>query len=722
MPFPCLPPDKSIINITSNQDRPTHDGITPSKHNVAPPLTIPKNDKVIDPKTFSNSLAKPCSISSRDGADNLKQVIQGKYHKNLLDNVTLSSDLEKHGPYSKQESTRIQIDSRKGGKIVTAKLFSPKEIKITTNIQLPPRPIEIPVLKPKTPQMNEYLKELPSILSKLLESTSDLHEPIFKFEVSEQAAKFNWDLLHHHNFDLQHLLNPQKRCVTNYGSEFKSSKDLEPLLALHPRWPDLKKRLDNGVDFPLLPIDETTRHQDLIHAHRRGNHKSAKIEEDHLAKAMEKEVSKGWNIILPDSKYDIIPNLILNPMGVASHCGISAFGEFIDKLRITHNLSFPGKVSEQSVNSRVSNTDQEPCMFGHTLLRVIHYIVNLRKRYPQKNIWIRKEDLKSAYRRMHLNAKSAFTSAVRVRMKQAWFILLSIRLPFGGSPCPSEFCLLSDILADLITDLLSCEHWDHRTVHSKYLQKIPEAVNLDPTIPFAQARNLIVSLPIEDQGKSDVFIDDLISVAVDINDNLNRLRAAPCTIIHAISHSSSSSPHIKRDDLIADDKNDAEGAPEERKICLGWLLDTRQLTVSLPFHKFKAWSKQISDMMKQKTVSEKLLASVLGRLENVATIMVMMGHFLSNIRYLQIQAQQRQHNIRLSQQAREDLTLCLSFLDHASKGISMNLLTFRSPDIIHIGDASEHGLGAFASHGRAWRYIIPFEVVGSGFTGWSVEK
>ena len=37
----------------------------------------------------------------------------------------------------------------------------------------------------------------------------------------------------------------------------------------------------------------------------------------------------------------------------------------------------------------------------------------------------------------------------------------------------------------------------------------------------------------------------------------------------------------------------------------------------------------------------------------------------------------------------------------------MNLITFRSPDIIHIGDASEHGMWAFASHGRAWRYLIP---------------
>ena len=42
----------------------------------------------------------------------------------------------------------------------------------------------------------------------------------------------------------------------------------------------------------------------------------------------------------------------------------------------------------------------------------------------------------------------------------------------------------------------------------------------------------------------------------------------------------------------------------------------------------------------------------------------------------------------------------------------MNLLTFRKPDIIYIGDASEHGLGGYASHGRAWTYVIPQHLQG----------
>ena len=37
-------------------------------------------------------------------------------------------------------------------------------------------------------------------------------------------------------------------------------------------------------------------------------------------------------------------NLQLSSMGVAEEGGISATGEFVPKLRVTHDLSFPGEV------------------------------------------------------------------------------------------------------------------------------------------------------------------------------------------------------------------------------------------------------------------------------------------------------------------------------------------------------------------------------------------
>ena len=49
----------------------------------------------------------------------------------------------------------------------------------------------------------------------------------------------------------------------------------------------------------------------------------------------------------------------------------------------------------------------------------------------------------------------------------------------------------------------------------------------------------------------------------------------------------------------------------------------------------------------KKSVERKDLASILGRVENVAQVLVVIGHFLSYNRYLGIFGAKKGHNIRL---------------------------------------------------------------------------
>ena len=126
-------------------------------------------------------------------------------------------------------------------------------------------------------------------------------------------------------------------------------------------------------------------------------------------------------------------------------------------------------------------------MFGYTLLCLIHKIVQLRARYPDKIIWIRKEDAKSAYHRVHVNAKTALKTAVPLEINGKEYILISLRLPFGGLPCPADVCLISDLITDAINDLMNCKFWNPKSVHSHYLSKIPMQKQLNDNIPFATA-------------------------------------------------------------------------------------------------------------------------------------------------------------------------------------------------------------------------------------------
>jgi hypothetical protein len=288
------------------------------------------------------------------------------------------------------------------------------------------------------------------------------------------------------------------------------------------------------------------------------------------------------------------------------------------------------------------------------------------------------------------------------------YLLISLRLPFGGSPCPSEFCLLSDMITDAVNDLMNCKIWNPFELRSDYVEMIPPANSLPDEIPFGTAKEMSIELPDDELCKSDVFIDDIISVGVDIDDNLERIIAAPCTIMHAVAHKAKNDEtFIPRQNIISKDKNEAEGAPEEIKITLGWELDSRSLLIKLPAHKFKAWSSQVNSFISRKTANEKDLSSVLGRLENVAVLIPSFGHFLNNIRQLEIKAAITKKNQVINKRAKDDFELALKFLERARMGINMNLITFRVPNKIYICDASEHGLGGFATHGRAWSYIIP---------------
>ena len=101
---------------------------------------------------------------------------------------------------------------------------------------------------------------------------------------------------------------------------------------------------------------------------------------------MQKEVRKAWALILPIEAWKEIPDLEVAPMGIATRLGIAATGEYVEKDRITHDLSWKGKSSKTSINSRINEDSLDPVMFGHCMSRIIHNIVNLRQRHPNKII------------------------------------------------------------------------------------------------------------------------------------------------------------------------------------------------------------------------------------------------------------------------------------------------------------------------------------------------
>jgi hypothetical protein len=280
-------------------------------------------------------------------------------------------------------------------------------------------------------------------------------------------------------------------------------------------------------------------------------------------------------------------------------------------------------------------------------------------------------------------------------------------MTFGGSPCPSIWGFISDSIADLGNALIHDTTWDWKNINNPLSLSLPDPVPLPHEIPYNTAKPLLVILPNNVKGKADVYIDDFIVVTPDLPGNCPQVNAAIPLAIHTLSRPLDETDHIPRRNILAMKKFIAEGKQEERKIVLGWLIDTRSLTISLPTDKYTKWKSDLELLLNQPKIHLKTLEIAVGRLNHIGNIIPMLRHFLGRIRAALSRCIQHQWT-SLHVQEKSDIHLMIRFLQDTNNGISINNVVFRKPSIIYRSDASEFGLGGYnISSGQAWRFHIP---------------
>ena len=557
------------------------------------------------------------------------------------------------------------------------------------------------------PSVNTQLTQFwPRDIITILHSTmNELYEAPsaskFEFELNDTAAAKNWINISSHG-NLGNALESDKSSFTRYGSEFRPVTTLTRIFKFHPLWDRLKSILGNGIQFPLSPLDDTSLKLDLDFSLAFGNHKGVRRNPKFFDELNQNDVQFGYAIPIPIEKIYHMKGAAICPMNVIEQNTISMSGEIIDKRRACHDLSFKSGHSDTSVNSRVIEEELQDCKFGYCLLRIVHFIVALRTSHPNTPILIQKIDWKSAYPRAHNNWKTAIQCC---SVYKRW-VLIPLRAVFGGSPCPSEWGIISESTTDLANLLLNHNEWDPDTLYSPDQQHIPPPRFLPDDIGFEKGLPLMVSVPTEQGSKSDVYIDDMITVSLANEDNIKRAEAAVPLAIYSIGRPIHAQEPITRKNLMCFRKLLAEGRLEETKTILGWKIDTRRLLIQLPQHKYIAWKDSILIIISSRQTNFKDLETLLGRLTHMSTILPNILHFLGNIRRLCMSASKRR-KVKVNQIHVDDLDLMLQFLDKARSGINLNTITFRQPSHIYFADACPEGMGGYSHLGKAWRWKVP---------------
>ena len=545
---------------------------------------------------------------------------------------------------------------------------------------------------------------LASIRRAVAQPSPKMSSPEFCFEWTQEAANHNWKILEKYDLDVGIALQHQAGTPLAFGSEFRTCELLEPVTSHHPLWPKLRQWLTDGVTFPLKTLNETERMSDLNLAILRGNHKSAKIAITSVKKLLHKEVERGWQLPLPPEKLAKLPGAIVAPLGLVSQNTINDRGEIIPKDRITHDQSFDFSPSN-SVNHRVIPDSLTPCRYGTAMKRLVHYTVDTRRRHPRIRILVTKLDVKAAYRRLHCAASTALSACVIV----GFLALMGLRLMFGASPNPSIWSDLSELMCDLGNQLARCIEWNEHDSPDLELPHQQQYVNppryLVDDVPLAMAQPTTVTIDSDDYPYTEVYLDDFITVFLDLKPMIWKGSRVSLLLLHVLGRPIHKEEPITREDLLAFDKTVAEGTPEEIKLVLGWVINTRTLTLALPEDKRASWTKAIHQLLEAETVSHDDIMTTIGRLNHAAYVIPTARAFFCHLRRLELHLKHQKSHTKLDTEQVDELSHWTYFLQKASEGLSLNLLNFRAPTILLQADACEHGVGGYSLHsGQAWPF------------------
>ena len=532
-----------------------------------------------------------------------------------------------------------------------------------------------------------------------------------KFEITPEAADHNAAIFRKNHNNLQSVIDENFGSTLTPGSEFRDINAIESIWKYHQDWSKMKTIISDGCNYPMNHTQTPhEREVDLEFMMDYGNHKSALSPEGEAAvyKAYNKEVNRQWMIPIPvDSVKDLKDSGVI-PIGCVVQHTIDGKGNRIIKRRVTHDATFEPP-SSHSINNDTLEELLDPCIYGTCIRRITHAIHDMRFHHPDVWIFISKTDLDSWYRRLHVVALLAIKAITIV--KNMAFILT--RLPFGVAAGPAMSSQVSEATFDLTNDILEDPSWDPHALHSPHQDLFKPPEEMDPNIPFGTARKLSVPIPTRTMI-CDGYIDDCITIGLDINDNVIRIQGASPLAIHAIFKpvDPEADPTLKRDDVFSLRKADGEGTPAEQKPVLGWLLHTRRFRIFLPAEKAMDWISQIDVVLKRGTTTEKEMDSTVGRLNHVGYIIPQGRYFLNRLRYrLKMCKQFGPQKLKLWDI--QDLELWKKLLTLTSQeGIDLNHINFIEPTAITVSDACETGIGGFEDNTYGWRYELPSDLQG----------
>ena len=331
-------------------------------------------------------------------------------------------------------------------------------------------------------------------------------------------------------------------------------------------------------------------------------------------------------------------------------------------------------------------------------------------------VLISKFDFDAACRRLHV----LLTMALLCTTIVGPLAYLLFRLPFGSSPAAGCFSLLSEYGVDLAQALVEDGSWCLSQLRSKMADNIPP---LKPPTdrPFATARELSIKIYAK-EIIFDCYIDDMITFCLMVKDNMQRALNAIPLILDSLFCPIMPEEPVERNLILSVAKLLAEGGMDEIRTILGWIVDTRSLTLYHPSVNSKLFVLEIDSMLEffitKKPIDRTKLERLISKVNNIAFLLPEGRFFLNRLRFRHRVFIRQGQNKLFDNMEGADLLLWRKIsilIRDGNVRQSFNSILKTVLNVICISDAREFALGGFfaiGDYGFAWHFELPPDLQG----------
>jgi hypothetical protein len=344
------------------------------------------------------------------------------------------------------------------------------------------------------------------------------------------------------------------------------------------------------------------------------NHPAVNDNTDQVAKKFAKEEWKGYHVHFLRFLYSYLYGLILNPLQWVFDKG---------KGRIcvdcTNGPDPKGAANTYIPKPSVDNEEQCPPVFYQSAFRrLLRRILQMRISRPAEPILVHADDIEAAFRRIlyHPDMAIAFGYVFED------YLMIPVGEVFGSRSAPSFYCVLADVRQALaaITPPTSSSNFHSLVNHCHR--------HVDESLPLAQVppdshHPRLSGLELE-RAFNASFVDDngVVAFLRNILSAINQSVTSAFTVFGA-------SGVDRRGDCLQHEKWD--NTVSEEFLFLGFLINTRAMTVSWPFFKRKRLFDELDTILKRPTpvhVSPKEMARIVGVVRSASEV-APWGTFLS---------------------------------------------------------------------------------------------